>query len=164
MTGVQTCALPIWKMGEGKREGGGGSAGSRGALGVGAEGGTGPSSAGGKPHIDFGAMDIGEISHEVMSNIEPFDVNEFDQYLPPNGHPGVGQGAAAPGSSATSYAYALAAASGHSAAWLSKQQQQASPSPASSDPSSLPTAVWPSTAPRAGRPPDRKSTRLNSSH
>ncbi|XP_067115106.1 transcription factor Sox-10-like [Osmerus mordax] len=130
--------LQSGKMGEGKREGGGGSAGSRGALGVGAEGGTGPSSAGGKPHIDFGAMDIGEISHEVMSNIEPFDVNEFDQYLPPNGHPGVGQGAAAPGSSATSYAYALAAASGHSAAWLSKQQQ-ASPSPTSSASSSDPS-------------------------
>ena len=41
---------------------------------------------GGKPHIDFGNVDIGEISHEVMSNMETFDVNEFDQYLPPNGH------------------------------------------------------------------------------
>ncbi|KAK2816924.1 hypothetical protein Q5P01_025115 [Channa striata] len=87
-----------------------------------------------KPHIDFGTMDIGEISHEVMSNIEPFDVNEFDQYLPPNGHPQGGTGGSAPGSSATSYAYALAAASGHSA-WLSKQQQQPQPSPSSSDPS-----------------------------
>ncbi|EMP27032.1 Transcription factor SOX-10 [Chelonia mydas] len=43
---------------------------------------------GGKPHIDFGNVDIGEISHEVMSNMETFDVNEFDQYLPPNGHAG----------------------------------------------------------------------------
>lgn len=78
-------------------------------------------------------MDIGEISHEVMSNIEPFDVNEFDQYLPPNGHPQSATVASAAGSSTSSYAYALAAASGHSA-WLSKQQQpQASPS--SSDPS-----------------------------
>ena len=99
---------------------------------MGAEGpSVGPSSSGAKPHIDFGTMDIGEISHEVMSNIEPFDVNEFDQYLPPNGHH---QGAVA-GPSATSYAYAPAAASGHSA-WLSKQQQQqqqhASPSSSSS--------------------------------
>lgn len=78
-------------------------------------------------------MDIGEISHDVMANIEPFDVNEFDQYLPPNGHPGVGQGGATPSSSATSYAYALAAASGHSAAWLSKQHQHQQPSPSASD-------------------------------
>ncbi|CAL8332365.1 unnamed protein product [Lota lota] len=128
--------LQSGKLSDSKREGVG--AGSRGALGVGAEGpSAGPSSSGAKPHIDFGTMDIGEISHEVMSNIEPFDVNEFDQYLPPNGHH---QGAVA-GPSATSYAYALAAASGHSA-WLSKQQQQqqqqqhASPSSSSSsDPS-----------------------------
>uniref|UniRef100_A0A3B4BJV7 Transcription factor SOX-10 n=1 Tax=Periophthalmus magnuspinnatus TaxID=409849 RepID=A0A3B4BJV7_9GOBI len=83
-----------------------------------------------KPHIDFGTMDIGEISHDVMSNIEPFDVNEFDQYLPPNGHP-QSSAASAGAPSTSSYAYALAAASGHSA-WLSKQQSQTSPSP--SDP------------------------------
>ncbi|XP_071396058.1 transcription factor SOX-10 [Centroberyx affinis] len=130
--------LQSGKSGEGKREGAG-SGGSRGTMG--AEGGSGS----GKPHIDFGNVDIGEMSHEVMANMEPFDVNEFDQYLPPNGHPGVGQGAgagaAAAGSSASPYAYgissALAAASGHSAAWLSKQQQQQQhhPSPLSSDPS-----------------------------
>uniref|UniRef100_A0A3B4HD03 Transcription factor SOX-10 n=1 Tax=Pundamilia nyererei TaxID=303518 RepID=A0A3B4HD03_9CICH len=109
--------------------------GKLGALGVGAEGSSGgPSSSSAKPHIDFGTMDIGEISHEVMSNIEPFDVNEFDQYLPPNGHPQSATGAPAAGSSASSYAYALAAASGHSA-WLSKQQQQPQASPSSSDPS-----------------------------
>nr|XP_046187516.1 transcription factor SOX-10-like [Oncorhynchus gorbuscha] len=128
--------LQSGKMTEGKREGGGGSGSSRGGgLGVGAEGASGGhSSAGGKPHIDFCTMDIGEISHDVMANIEPFDVNEFDQYLPPNGHPGVGQGGAATSSSsATSYAYALAAASGHSAAWLSKQHQHQQPSPSASD-------------------------------
>uniref|UniRef100_A0A3B4A3J1 Transcription factor SOX-10 n=1 Tax=Periophthalmus magnuspinnatus TaxID=409849 RepID=A0A3B4A3J1_9GOBI len=85
---------------------------------------------GGKPHIDFGNVDIGEMSHEVISNMEPFDVNEFDQYLPPNGHPGVTQGTGAgSGSSASpasSYAYGISnalAAGGHSA-WLSKQQPQ----------------------------------------
>uniref|UniRef100_A0A3Q3BBD9 Transcription factor SOX-10 n=1 Tax=Kryptolebias marmoratus TaxID=37003 RepID=A0A3Q3BBD9_KRYMA len=112
----------------------------QGPLGVGAEGASGgPSASGTKPHIDFGTMDIGEISHEVMSNIEPFDVNEFDQYLPPNGHPQGGAGAPSASSSASSYAYALAAASGHSA-WLSKQQQQQQPqaSPSSSDPSKAP--------------------------
>lgn len=86
---------------------------------------------GGKPHIDFGNVDIGEMSHEVMATMEPFDVNEFDQYLPPNGHPGVGHSSGAGSASSTpsvsTYAYgitsALAAASGHSA-WLSKQQPQ----------------------------------------
>uniref|UniRef100_A0A3P8UA06 Transcription factor SOX-10 n=1 Tax=Amphiprion percula TaxID=161767 RepID=A0A3P8UA06_AMPPE len=111
--------LQSGKLSDSKREGGAGAAGG---------------SGGAKPHIDFGTMDIGEISHEVMSNIEPFDVNEFDQYLPPNGHPQSGTGAPAAGSSASSYAYALAAASGHSA-WLSKQQQQPQASPSSSDPS-----------------------------
>uniref|UniRef100_A0A3Q2YJ11 Transcription factor SOX-10 n=1 Tax=Hippocampus comes TaxID=109280 RepID=A0A3Q2YJ11_HIPCM len=129
--------LQSGKLSDSKREGAaggaGGSGGSRGPLGVGSEGSSGgPSSSGSKPHIDFGTMDIGEISNEVMSNIEPFDVNEFDQYLPPNGHPqGIG-GAPAAGTSASSYAYALAAASGHSA-WLSKQQQQPQGSPTSSD-------------------------------
>ncbi|XP_029944984.1 transcription factor SOX-10 isoform X1 [Salarias fasciatus] len=116
------------KTGDGKRDAAG-NGGSRGAMG--AEGNSGAPGSG-KPHIDFGNVDIGEMSHEVMANMEPFDVNEFDQYLPPNGHPGVGQSAGAGGAAAASpaspYTYgissALAAASGHSAAWLSKQQQQ----------------------------------------
>ncbi|KAI1886738.1 hypothetical protein AGOR_G00198900 [Albula goreensis] len=128
--------LQCGKPAEGKREGIG-AAGARGGLGSAGEGGSGSSSASGpgKPHIDFGNMDIGDISHEVIANMEPFDVNEFDQYLPPNGHPGMGQGGAGgpgAGSSATPYAYALAAASGHSAAWLSKQQHHSSLSPDSS--------------------------------
>uniref|UniRef100_A0A6Q2YAN1 HMG box domain-containing protein n=1 Tax=Esox lucius TaxID=8010 RepID=A0A6Q2YAN1_ESOLU len=53
-------------------------------------------------NIDFRDVDIGELSSDVISNIEAFDVNEFDQYLPPHGHPGPGAG-------------------GHS--WMSKQQQ-----------------------------------------
>uniref|UniRef100_H3CZS1 Transcription factor SOX-10 n=1 Tax=Tetraodon nigroviridis TaxID=99883 RepID=H3CZS1_TETNG len=115
------------KAGDGKREGST-NGGSRSTME--AEGSSGAPGSG-KPHIDFGNVDIGEMSHEVMVNMEPFDVNEFDQYLPPNGHPGVGQtagaAAAAAGSPASPYTYgissALAAASGHSAAWLSKQQQ-----------------------------------------
>ncbi|XP_051987902.1 transcription factor Sox-10-like [Xyrauchen texanus] len=114
------------KSTEGKREGGAG--GSRGGLGVGADGSSSSASGSGKPHIDFGNVDIGEISHDVMANMEPFDVNEFDQYLPPNGHPGVAatSSGAGAGSSASPYTYglstALAAASGHTTAWLSKQQ------------------------------------------
>ncbi|KAJ8384124.1 hypothetical protein AAFF_G00208260 [Aldrovandia affinis] len=129
--------LQSGKSAEGKREGSG-IGGARGGLGSAVEVGPGSSSGTGKPHIDFGNMDIGEISHEVIANMEPFDVNEFDQYLPPNGHPGMGQsgaGGAGVGPSATPYAYALAAASGHSAAWLSKQQQQHHSSSLSPDPS-----------------------------
>ncbi|KAB1266429.1 Transcription factor Sox-9-B [Camelus dromedarius] len=33
--------------------------------------------------IDFRDVDIGELSSDVISNIETFDVNEFDQYCPP---------------------------------------------------------------------------------
>ncbi|KAI5102968.1 transcription factor SOX-9, partial [Silurus meridionalis] len=38
-------------------------------------------------NIDFRDVDLGELSNEVMDS---FDVAEFDQYLPPNGHPGHG--------------------------------------------------------------------------
>uniref|UniRef100_A0A8C6WQB9 SRY-box transcription factor 9a n=1 Tax=Neogobius melanostomus TaxID=47308 RepID=A0A8C6WQB9_9GOBI len=44
--------------------------------------------AGRQLNIDFRDVDIGELSSDVISHIETFDVNEFDQYLPPNGHPG----------------------------------------------------------------------------
>ncbi|XP_069087440.1 transcription factor SOX-10 [Pleurodeles waltl] len=75
-----------------------------------------------KPPIDFGNVDIGEISHEVMSNMEPFDVNEFDQYLPPNGHGSHASHVA--GGYASSYglgsALAAAASSGGHSAWISK--------------------------------------------
>ncbi|MBN3292784.1 SOX10 factor, partial [Polypterus senegalus] len=105
--------LQSGKSSESKREGGR-------SLAVGNEGGSTNSS--GKPHIDFGNMDIGDISHEVISNMEPFDVNEFDQYLPPNGHP-AGQAGGSSYAVAAGYGIssALAAASGHSATWLSKQ-------------------------------------------
>ncbi|XP_075999408.1 transcription factor SOX-10 [Genypterus blacodes] len=117
--------LQSGKSGEGKREG----AGNEGSCGtVGTDGSSGAPGSG-KPHIDFGNVDIGEMSHEVMANMEPFDVNEFDQYLPPNGHPGIGHSTGAGASAAASpYTYgissALAAASAHSAAWISKQQPQ----------------------------------------
>lgn len=125
------------KVGDGKRETTS-NGGSRGATG--AEGGAGATGSG-KSHLDFCNVDIGEMSHEVMANMEPFDVNEFDQYLPPNGHPGAGQSTGASGDSpASQYSYsissAVASADGHSATWLSKhQQQQQHGSPQNSDPS-----------------------------
>ncbi|TTP75369.1 Transcription factor SOX-10 [Bagarius yarrelli] len=96
------------KSAEGKREGG-----ARGLV-VGADGSSASSSSSSssKPHLDFVNVDIGEISHDVMANMEPFDVNEFDQYLPPNGHHPSGSGpAACPAPSPSPYSY-----------WLSKQQ------------------------------------------
>ncbi|XP_051995638.1 transcription factor SOX-9b [Xyrauchen texanus] len=70
--------------------------------------------------IDFGAVDIGELSSEVISNMEPFDVNEFDQYLPPNGQPGMAVAQAYPSS------YGLNSQAGGAPAhgWVSKQPQQ----------------------------------------
>uniref|UniRef100_A0AAV2KJS4 HMG box domain-containing protein n=1 Tax=Knipowitschia caucasica TaxID=637954 RepID=A0AAV2KJS4_KNICA len=39
-----------------------------------------------RQNIDFSNVDISELSTDVISNIETFDVHEFDQYLPLNGH------------------------------------------------------------------------------
>ncbi|XP_029363448.1 transcription factor Sox-9-like isoform X4 [Echeneis naucrates] len=55
-------------------------------------------------NIDFGAVDIGELSSDVISNMGSFDVDEFDQYLPPHSHAG--------------------AANVGAHTWMSKQQQQ----------------------------------------
>lgn len=77
-------------------------------------------------NIDFRDVDIGELSSDVISNIEAFDVNEFDQYLPPHGHPGVPAGAQAgyTGSYGISSSSASQAASAAVHGWMSKQQQQ----------------------------------------
>ncbi|XP_071968662.1 transcription factor SOX-9 [Engystomops pustulosus] len=75
------------------------------------------------PHIDFRDVDIGELSSEVISNIEAFDVNEFDQYLPPNGHPGVASTQVNyTGSYGIANANSATTGSGHT--WMSKQQPQ----------------------------------------
>ncbi|XP_017538569.1 transcription factor Sox-9-A [Pygocentrus nattereri] len=71
--------------------------------------------AGRQLNIDFRDVDIGELSSDVISNIETFDVTEFDQYLPPHGHPGVPSNA-----QAYSTGYGLTG----STSWMSKQQQQ----------------------------------------
>ena len=77
-------------------------------------------------NIDFGAVDIGELSSEVISNMGSFDVDEFDQYLPPHSHAGM------PGATQAGYtgSYGISSSSvgqgpnvgAH--AWMSKQQQQ----------------------------------------
>ncbi|KTF90362.1 hypothetical protein cypCar_00036192, partial [Cyprinus carpio] len=40
-----------------------------------------------RQNIDFSNVDISELSTDVISNMESFDVHEFDQYLPPSGQP-----------------------------------------------------------------------------
>lgn len=69
-------------------------------------------------NIDFGAVDIGELSSEVISNMGSFDVDEFDQYLPPHCHPGAAQGP-------YTNSYGISGASvTPNTGWMSKQQQQ----------------------------------------
>ncbi|XP_043567805.1 transcription factor SOX-8a [Chiloscyllium plagiosum] len=45
-----------------------------------------PMAENGRQNIDFSNVDISELSSEVINNMETFDVHEFDQYLPLNGH------------------------------------------------------------------------------
>lgn len=77
-------------------------------------------------NIDFGAVDIGELSSDVISNIGSFDVDEFDQYLPPHSHAGVGGTAQAgyTGSYGISSSSVAQGASVGAHGWMSKQQQQ----------------------------------------
>ncbi|XP_070846568.1 transcription factor Sox-8-like [Chaetodon trifascialis] len=39
-----------------------------------------------RQNIDFSNVDISELSTDVISTMDGFDVHEFDQYLPPNSH------------------------------------------------------------------------------
>uniref|UniRef100_A0A8C3WIR1 SRY-box transcription factor 9 n=1 Tax=Catagonus wagneri TaxID=51154 RepID=A0A8C3WIR1_9CETA len=81
-----------------------------------------------QPPIDFRDVDIGELSSDVISNIETFDVNEFDQYLPPNGHPGV-PATHGPVTYTGSYGISSTAAppAGAGHVWMSKQQAPSEP-------------------------------------
>ncbi|XP_023692752.1 transcription factor Sox-8-like [Paramormyrops kingsleyae] len=66
-----------------------------------------------RQNIDFSNVDISELSTDVISNMEAFDVHEFDQYLPLNGHTASalppdhchGQNSAAIGSYNSSYSH-----------------------------------------------------------
>ncbi|KAJ7987671.1 hypothetical protein DPEC_G00328890 [Dallia pectoralis] len=80
-------------------------------------------------NIDFRDVDISELSSDVISHIETFDVNEFDQYLPPNGHPGAAGTAASQvsytgtyGISSSVVSQAAGGTAGHG--WMAKSQSQ----------------------------------------
>lgn len=85
-----------------------------------------------RQNIDFSNVDISELSTDVISNIETFDVHEFDQYLPLSGHAGAvstsehghGQNASSGGAYASSYS--------HGASW-SRKGPVASSSPGTSE-------------------------------
>ncbi|XP_040922907.1 transcription factor SOX-8a [Toxotes jaculatrix] len=50
------------------------------------DGSTGSAPPSSRQNIDFSNVDISELSTDVISTIDGFDVHEFDQYLPPNSH------------------------------------------------------------------------------
>lgn len=72
--------------------------------------------------IDFGAVDINELSSDMISNMEPIDVNEFDQYLPPHGHPGIAA-ASTVQVYFSGYSHSSQAVVAPAHGWVSKQQQ-----------------------------------------
>ncbi|XP_072312520.1 transcription factor Sox-9-like [Eucyclogobius newberryi] len=80
--------------------------------------------AGRQLNIDFRDVDIGELSSDVISHIETFDVNEFDQYLPPNGHPGNANSSAVTYTGSYSISSGAPVSPGGAGAWLSKGQSQ----------------------------------------
>uniref|UniRef100_A0A8B9C9E1 SRY-box transcription factor 8 n=1 Tax=Anser brachyrhynchus TaxID=132585 RepID=A0A8B9C9E1_9AVES len=89
----------------------------------------------GRQNIDFSNVDISELSSEVINNMETFDVHEFDQYLPLNGHAAMpadhGPNAAA-GSYGASYSHSATGTGGANQVWTHKSPASASPSSADS--------------------------------
>uniref|UniRef100_A0A673H3Q3 HMG box domain-containing protein n=1 Tax=Sinocyclocheilus rhinocerous TaxID=307959 RepID=A0A673H3Q3_9TELE len=76
-----------------------------------------------RQNIDFSNVDISELSTDVISNMEAFDVHEFDQYLPPSGH----AGAAPDGQGASSYASPYSHPASCGASWSRKGPVASSP-------------------------------------
>ncbi|KAL2298848.1 hypothetical protein Nmel_014455 [Mimus melanotis] len=75
----------------------------------------------GRQNIDFSNVDISELSSEVINNMETFDVHEFDQYLPLNGH------AALPAEHGASYGGSFAHSGAATQVWTHKSPAAASP-------------------------------------
>lgn len=91
----------------------------------------------GRQNIDFSNVDISELSSEVIGNMDTFDVHEFDQYLPLNGHSALPTEPGQPAASsygAASYSHSGAAGIGASPVWAHKGAPSASASPTEAGP------------------------------
>ncbi|XP_003224806.2 transcription factor SOX-8 [Anolis carolinensis] len=85
----------------------------------------------GRQNIDFSNVDISELSSEVINNMETFDVHEFDQYLPLNGHSGLSSAAAEHGPNSTvagGGSYGAPYGGGTAPVWTHKSPSSVSPS------------------------------------
>ncbi|GAB1300719.1 Transcription factor SOX-8 [Apodemus speciosus] len=92
----------------------------------------------GRQNIDFSNVDISELSSEVISNMDTFDVHEFDQYLPLNGHSALptepSQATASGSYGSASYTHSGATGIGASPVWAHKGAPSASASPTEAGP------------------------------
>lgn len=88
----------------------------------------------GRQNIDFSNVDISELSTDVISNMETFDVHEFDQYLPLNGHTSSSSGLPSdqPPAPVGSYASSYGHAGINGSAW-SRKGAMSSSSPSSGE-------------------------------
>lgn len=85
-----------------------------------------------RQNIDFSNVDISELSTDVISNMETFDVHEFDQYLPLNGHTSSSSSLPSdqPPAPVSSYASSYGHAGVNGSAWSRKgTMSSSSPSP-----------------------------------
>lgn len=92
----------------------------------------------GRQNIDFSNVDISELSSEVIGNMDTFDVHEFDQYLPLNGHSALptepGQPSTSGSYGGASYSHSGSAGIGASPVWAHKGAPSASSSPTEAGP------------------------------
>ncbi|KAL2101322.1 hypothetical protein ACEWY4_003083 [Coilia grayii] len=122
---------------------------------------------GGRQNIDFSNVDISELSTDVISNMEAFDVHEFDQYLPLNGHIATAGGANMPPGSEHGHGPGASAGAGGAGPFSSPYGH---PNPASSAAAtwSRKAALGPSSStasPSAdGHRPHIKTEQLSPSH
>ncbi|NXS11415.1 SOX8 factor, partial [Neodrepanis coruscans] len=87
----------------------------------------------GRQNIDFSNVDISELSTEVINNMETFDVHEFDQYLPLNGHAAL-PAEHGPAAAAASYNASYSHSGGPGAVWTHKSPSSGSPAAAAAEP------------------------------
>uniref|UniRef100_W5LI75 SRY-box transcription factor 8 n=2 Tax=Astyanax mexicanus TaxID=7994 RepID=W5LI75_ASTMX len=87
----------------------------------------------GRQNIDFSNVDISELSTDVISNMEAFDVHEFDQYLPVNGH-AMGSESSGHGPNPSAYASSYGHPGANGSGWNRKGALASSASASSASP------------------------------